>query len=182
MRKGFTLIELLVVIAVLGVLAAGVFTAINPFKRVAQARDAQRKTALGQIVQAIETYSVSHQGKYPNTGGNWYSLCTVWGPSRGVNGWIPDLVASGELKNLPLDPVRGSGTGDLTNSAVGNTGPSSFCYIYRSDADGTDYKVAAHCAAEAGPANAGDPFYVGHSNWGCGLYSFAHYSPGAVGW
>ena len=54
--KGFTLIELLVVIAVLGVLAAGVFAAINPLQRINQANDARAKNDLGQIVQAIQSY------------------------------------------------------------------------------------------------------------------------------
>ncbi len=78
MKNGFTLIELLVVIAVLGVLAAGVFTAINPLKRLQQARDAQRKTDIGQMANAIETYAVAHGGKYPITGGVWSSLCPAW--------------------------------------------------------------------------------------------------------
>lgn len=57
--KGFTLIELLVVIAVLGVLAAGVFTAINPLKRIQQANDAKIKNDISQIAQAEQAYFTS---------------------------------------------------------------------------------------------------------------------------
>lgn len=56
MKKGFTLIELLVVIAVLGILSAGVFTAINPLKRIQQANDAKIKGDIGQIAQAMQAY------------------------------------------------------------------------------------------------------------------------------
>ncbi len=58
-QKGFTLIELLVVIAVLGVLAAGVLTAINPLKRIQQANDAKIKNDIGQIAQAEQAYFTS---------------------------------------------------------------------------------------------------------------------------
>ncbi len=83
--KGFTLIELLVVIAVLGVLAAGVFTAINPLERLAQARDAQKKATIGQLAQAMSAYYTSNLGVYPGSS-----------PT-----WIQTLVDSGDLKNIP---------------------------------------------------------------------------------
>ena len=55
-RKSFTLIELLVVIAILGVIAAAVLVAINPAKRSGQARDAQRKSQLSAVRNALEAY------------------------------------------------------------------------------------------------------------------------------
>ncbi len=57
--RGFTLIELLVVIAVLGVLAAGVLTAINPLKRIQQANDTKIKNDISQIAQAEQAYFTS---------------------------------------------------------------------------------------------------------------------------
>ena len=54
--KGFTLIELLVVMGVIGTLAAGLVVVINPGGMVAKARDAERKSDLGQIQRALETY------------------------------------------------------------------------------------------------------------------------------
>lgn len=82
-RAGFTLIELLVVIAVLGVLAAGVFVAINPLKRINQANDSRIKTDIGQIAQSLQTYYVINQS-YP--------------------AGIADLVTSGDLKTEPKTP------------------------------------------------------------------------------
>lgn len=54
LQKGFTLIELLVVIAVLGVLAAGVLVAINPLKKINQAKDTRIKSDIGQIAQVFQ--------------------------------------------------------------------------------------------------------------------------------
>ncbi len=115
--KGFTLIELLVVIAVLGVLAAGIFTAINPLERLAQARDSQRKSAAGQIVQAIQAYYVTHTGTYPpNVNGN----------------WIQTLVDSGDLKTVPSSVSYGSGNYACGDPAAGRsawTMQNNYCYV-----------------------------------------------------
>lgn len=83
--KGFTLIELLVVIAVIGVLAAGVLVAIDPLQKIKQANDVRAKSDMGQIVQALQSYSVSNLGKYPS------------GAS------LDPLI--GELKKVPVPPT-----------------------------------------------------------------------------
>src|SRR3990167_1758421 len=62
--RAFTLIELLVVIAILGILAAAVLVAINPGKRTAQARDAQRKQDINAIANALIGY-LTITGVYP---------------------------------------------------------------------------------------------------------------------
>lgn len=65
-RQGFTLIELLVVIAIVAVLATVVFAAINPLERIKQTKDAGRRSDVGQIVTALESYlTTNSQGKYP---------------------------------------------------------------------------------------------------------------------
>ena len=84
MRKGFTLVELLVVIAVIGVLAAVVLVAINPAKKLGQARDAQTKSGEQQISTALSTY-YTQMTSYPAA--------------------LADLVTNGELKNLPKSPA-----------------------------------------------------------------------------
>lgn len=64
--SGFTLIELLVVVAIIGVLAASLIFILNPGTQFAKARDAQRKSDLKQIQNALETY-YNDNGYYPNT-------------------------------------------------------------------------------------------------------------------
>ena len=64
--RGFTLIELLVVIAVIGVLAVGTITLINPLTQIQKANDAQRKSDLKQIQNALESY-YNDNSKYPDS-------------------------------------------------------------------------------------------------------------------
>lgn len=65
---GFTLVELLIVISVIGVLAAGFITLINPSHHLKNSRDSRRKSDLKQIQAALELYR-SDQGLYPAEGG-----------------------------------------------------------------------------------------------------------------
>lgn len=67
LSAGFTLIELLTVIGILGVLASGLLVIINPLAQLQKARDAQRKSDLGQIQKALEVY-YQDTNAYPATG------------------------------------------------------------------------------------------------------------------
>jgi len=98
-KNAFTLIELLVVIAIIGVLAAVVLVAINPAKRMAQARDSGRKSDIGQIATALQAYYTTF-GSYPSA--------------------LPSLTGSGDLKQIPNDATGGSYlyTTNLTEAAV----------------------------------------------------------------
>lgn len=60
---GFTLIELIVVMAIIGVLAAVTAGSFASSQR--RGRDARRKSDLGQIARALETY-YNDRGQYPN--------------------------------------------------------------------------------------------------------------------
>ena len=91
---GFTLIELLVVIAILAILAAAVMIAINPNKRMQEARDATRLADTSQIGNSISEYYVTH-GTYPPDPS--LSTETEFASDEGPN-WIPGL------DNLPQDP------------------------------------------------------------------------------
>lgn len=91
-RLGFTLIEILIVIAIMAVLAAAIMIAIDPAKRQKQARDAARKSDIGQVANALRAYYTANSA-YPATSGS--------GSSSGLTA----LTATGDLKLIPLDPL-----------------------------------------------------------------------------
>lgn len=61
-NHGFTLIELIIVIAIIALLAAAAFVAVDPAKRVGEARDAQRWADITAIADAYMTYLVDNAG------------------------------------------------------------------------------------------------------------------------
>lgn len=63
--SGFTLIELLVVITIIATLAVAVFVALNPAKRLVDARDARRSSDVASILTAIHQAVVDNGGNYP---------------------------------------------------------------------------------------------------------------------
>lgn len=72
---GFTLIELLVVIAVIGVLAGAIIAVINPAEQLARGRDAQRRSAIKQLGQAMDVYHLD-TGAYVSdaAGSTWQTV------------------------------------------------------------------------------------------------------------
>ena len=112
--KGFTLIELLIVIAIMGILAAAILVAINPGKRMAQARDAQRKQDIAAISNALAGYYTLIYN-YPREGGSCESskgrgaTCpqagSNWGTNPANDFFYQNLVVDQAfLKKLPIDP------------------------------------------------------------------------------
>ena len=59
-NKGFTLMELLIVIGVLGILAAGLLAAIDPFEQLKKARDTNNRSAAIELLSASQRYYSTH--------------------------------------------------------------------------------------------------------------------------
>jgi prepilin-type N-terminal cleavage/methylation domain-containing protein len=62
--RGFTLIELLIVIAIIGFLAAAILVAVDPVKRVQQARNTQRWSEVNSLLEAVLKKQVDEQQEY----------------------------------------------------------------------------------------------------------------------
>ncbi|HSX18956.1 MAG TPA: prepilin-type N-terminal cleavage/methylation domain-containing protein [Candidatus Saccharimonadales bacterium] len=181
-KSGFTLIELLVAISIIGILTA---VGVNTFENSqGRARDSKRQEDLKSIEKALELYYQDNKA-YPTTGLARWSTCTG-APyvTQTTNGWIPGLVTGNYIRQLPLDPKRGTSTAAMANTYSNGAGTSVFCYVYLSN--GTDYKMYAHCAIEGKGIDTNNVFYHGGAlNYNCdngGLsYTYAIYSDGGVG-
>jgi prepilin-type N-terminal cleavage/methylation domain-containing protein len=63
-KKGFTLVELIIVIAIIAILAGAIFVAIDPARRLHEARNARRLSDIVTILQAAKRYQADHGGAH----------------------------------------------------------------------------------------------------------------------
>ena len=121
-RQGFTLIELLLVIAVIAILAAIVIVAINPTKQLGDARNAQRRSDVNTILNAVYQYAIDNNGNLP-TGiptGTAKMICqssfdpaTCIAVAPAFNGVNLRMLSGTYLVSIPHDP-------QLTITATGS--------------------------------------------------------------
>ncbi len=130
--KGFTLVELLVVIGIIVILFAVVLVAIDPAKRLKQARDAVRRQDVRDILEAVQQSIVDNDGTVPAgidaTAGTYQVLgtdttgcnttCTAQSSVTSCLDLSGDLVDT-YLASIPMDPATGSA--ENTDYAVNMT-------------------------------------------------------------
>lgn len=119
MKKGFTLIELLIVIGILAILAVAVVLVLNPAQMLAQARDSQRLSDLGNLKSAIGMYLATASASVigdtkramaTSTCG-FSSACTIVSSTAVTGtGWVNvDLTGTSggsPISALPVDPTN----------------------------------------------------------------------------
>lgn len=129
-QTGFTLMELLIVIGVLGILAAGLLAAIDPFEQLKKARDANNRNASIELLNGFTRYYASH-GEFP------WNLGGVTGCEVGTNTIPGDLDNVVELQQIDgcVDAIEADGELKVDFNENVNT------EIYISSADNTDIVV-----------------------------------------
>lgn len=109
-RRGFTLIELLLVIGIIAILASIVIVAINPTKQLGDARDAQRRSDVNTILNAVYQYAIDNNGSLPagisTTSAS--EICVT--DTTDCNEVNLDVLTGSYLVRLPVDP-QATGTG-----------------------------------------------------------------------
>ncbi len=123
LRRGFTLIELLLVIGIIAILASIVIVAINPTKQLGDARDAQRRSDVNTILNAVYQYAIDNNGNLPSgiptTTAKMVcqsSLDPATCEGAGYLGVNLRMLTGAYLTGIPKDPkVTSTGTGARYN-------------------------------------------------------------------
>ena len=118
-RRGFTLIELLLVIGIIAILAAIVIVAINPTKQLGEARDAQRRSDVNTILNAVYQYAIDNSGNMPaGITTTAKEICVTDSADCDAAGVDLEVLTGSYLVKIPVDPRAGStatGTDYLIN-------------------------------------------------------------------
>lgn len=120
-KKGFTLIELIIVIAIIAILAAAIFVAIDPARRLHESRNARRWSDMTNVLDAVVKYQVDNGGTHYSTiaaltAGDYHTIgtCATGGDSgcsaQSTEAACVDLssIGSNYLATVPVDPSTGT--------------------------------------------------------------------------
>jgi type IV pilus assembly protein PilA len=119
-RSGFTLIELLLVIGIIAILASIVIVAINPTKQLGDARNAQRRSDVNTILNAVYQYYVDTNSLPTGITTTAKGICMTGAASCANGVDLSVLTTNGRyLVRIPYDPQAvTTGTGSLYTIAV----------------------------------------------------------------
>ena len=150
--KGFTLIEILIVIVIIAILALVVFIAINPAGRISDSQNTTSLKNVKAIINALETYTVDHNGTIPP------SIPSLPSPLITTNTSSSGLGSGYNIENgkpgLPNCVQAGASSGNCAKVASG-----SLLYT----------EIQSYLSS----APTGGPYYVGQGSNGNNIVVFA---------
>ena len=132
---GFTLIELLVVLGILGILAAGLLAAIDPFEQLKKGRDTNLRNTVIELLNGFTRFYATH-GELPwcdagtcstFTTPTELSDTTFWDENTG---YLQKLINDGELKT---EFRTGLGTGNAARIYATSSDPTEIIICFQPD-------------------------------------------------
>ena len=133
-HKGFTLLEILLVVAAIAILAGIVIVALNPTKQLGDTRNAERRSDVNAVLNAVYQYAIDNNGTFPSgidavtasaqvlgtAGSGCDSTCTATTTLAACLDLSGDLV-SDYIVGIPQDPSTGSASNtDYYINRLGN--------------------------------------------------------------
>lgn len=129
-KPGFTLLEILLVVAAIAILAGIVIVAINPGKQLGDTKNAQRRSDVNTILNAVYQYSIDNNGVVPSTIPTSATcatpatneICRLGGVCTGLVDLSALTTNEKYLVGIPTDPVGAStnGTGYFISKSANN--------------------------------------------------------------
>jgi len=123
-KGGFTLLEVLLVVGIISILAGIIILAINPTKQLGDTRNAQRRSDVLTILNALYQYSLDNNGAFPDaivnstvdscdSGTTANEICQDDGTCTGIMDLYTDLVGASStyLVSMPIDPSTAASAG-----------------------------------------------------------------------
>ncbi|MBI4252916.1 type II secretion system protein [Candidatus Uhrbacteria bacterium] len=116
-KRGFTLIEILLVVAAIAILAGIVIVAINPAKQLGDTRNAQRRSDVRALLDAVHQYAIDNNGDIPIAivqtndcaGISTNEICKYL-TSGSCSGLVELFVLTDDKKYLTAQPIDPSGS------------------------------------------------------------------------
>lgn len=111
-RQGFTLIEIILVVAAIAILSGIVILAINPTKQLGDTRNAQRRSDVATILDAVYQYSVDNGELPASITTTQTEICKMGAVCTGLIDLSVLTLLEEYVVAIPFDP-----TGSSTNGA-----------------------------------------------------------------